>query len=585
MPPDQHDYPSVECLFAAMVTAIEAIHQNEDGTCNFLHPASAFLINTEKDTLHYGEMLQAADRPNFVEAMQKEVTGLTDILEVVPRSSLPHDAKPLPAVWAFHRKRNPDWSISKWKARLNAHGGRQQHGVNYWETYAPVVNWSTVRLVIILSLLNGFHSRQVDFIQAYMQAPLECPIYIEVPAGYGVQDGKLHFVGENHKATDRQFALRLRRNIYGLKQAGRSWYMHLQDVLSTMNFRQSKVDKCLFIRADCMLLLYVDDCLIFSPSKTVLDSVIQALGAKFRITIEDEVTTYLGLEVSRNSEGTLVVRQPGLIDKVITICGLEQESNQHNTPANTILQPSMPTDDTRQFTWSYRQVIGMLNYIAASTRPDISFAMHQCARFSTNPNRIHELAVKRIVRYLKGTRDKGYILRPNGTHTIDCYVDADFAGAWTTETSSDPTSVKSRSGYVITYASCPILWSSKLQTEIALSTTEAEYISLSQAMRDLIPLRTIFQELSKICQIPSSQINTHSTVFEDNKGCVDLIAAPTMRPRSRHIAIKYHHFREHVRRGHIRIHWISTDKQLADIFTKPLVPSKFTHLRTQLLGW
>jgi hypothetical protein len=182
--------------------------------------------------------------------------------------------------------------------------------------------------------------------------------------------------------------------------------------------------------------------------------------------------------------------------------------------------------------------------------------VHQCARFSTNPSCIHDLAVKRIVRYLKGTRDKGYILCPNGTHTIDCYVDADFAGAWTTETSSDPTSVKSRSGYIITYASCPILWSSKLQTENALSMTEAEYISLSQAMRDLIPLQTIFQELSKICQIPSSQINTHSTVFEDNKGCVDLIVAPTIRPRSRHIAIKYHHFREHVRRGHIRIQWI-----------------------------
>jgi hypothetical protein len=309
------------------------------------------------------------------------------------------------------------------------------------------------------------------------------------------------------------------------------------------------------------------------------------LGTKIKITVEDTVTTYLGLDVSQNEEGNILVRQPGLIDKVIALCGLEQESNQHHIPADTILQPNLSGDGDRQFTWSYRQIIGMLNYIAASTRPDISFAVHQCARFSTNPKRSHKLAVKRIVHYLKGTRDKGYILQPNGTHTIDCYVDADFAGAWTLDSSTDPGSVKSRSGYIITYASCPVLWSSKLQTEIALSTMEAEYISLSQALRDLIPLRTIFKELSNICRIPSSQVNTHSTVFEDNKGCIDLITAPTMRPRSRHIAIKYHHFREYERQGHIKIQWISTDQQLADIFTKPLVASKFKGLQKRLLGW
>jgi hypothetical protein len=150
---------------------------------------------------------------------------------------------------------------------------------------------------------------------------------------------------------------------------------------------------------------------------------------------------------------------------------------------------------------------------------------------------------------------------------------------------SEPTSVKSSTGYIITFASCPVLWSSKLQSEIALSTTEAEYISLSQAMRDLIPMRTILQETSTFFGYDVQQATTHSTVFEDNKGCVDLIAAPTMRPQSRHIAIKYHHFREHVRRGHIRIRWISTDHQIADIFTKPLPAPKFMILRKQLLGW
>ncbi len=176
-------------------------------------------------------------------------------------------------------------------------------------------------------------------------------------------------------------------------------------------------------------------------------------------------------------------------------------------------------------------------------------------------------------------------LSQNGSDTIDCYMDADFAGAWTYDTSEDPSSVKSRSGYVITFAGCPILWSSKLQSEVALSTTEAEYISLSTSLRDLIPMHTIIHELHSICQISITSANTHSTVFEDNKGCIDLIAAPTMHPRTRHIAIKYHHFWEHVRSGQIRIKWISTDDQLADIFTKPLPLQKYTTLRNRLLGW
>jgi hypothetical protein len=124
-----------------------------------------------------------------------------------------------------------------------------------------------------------------------------------------------------------------------------------------------------------------------------------------------------------------------------------------------------------------------------------------------------------------------------------------------------------------------------IQSEIALSTTKAEYISLSQSLRDLIPLQTILHELSQVCNITPQEATTHSTVFEDNKGCVDLIAAPTMRPHSCHISIKYHHFREHVHAGHIRIKWISTQDQLADIFTKPLPLSKFVGLRQTLLGW
>jgi hypothetical protein len=222
----------------------------------------------------------------------------------------------------------------------------------------------------------------------------------------------------------------------------------------------------------------------------------------------------------------------------------------------------------------------MLNYFATSTRPDIAFAIHQCARFTTNPRRIHEIAIRRIVRYLKGTSTKGIILKRSSLFNLDCFVDADFAGTWTISTSDLPSSVKSRTGYVITFASCPVLWSSKLQTEVALSTAEAEYIALSQATRDLIPMRGLLHELSAATKLIVGSTVAYSTIFEDNKGCVELATAPKMRPRTRHIALKYHHFHSHVENGNISISWID-----ADIFTKPLAASSFTPLHQALLGW
>jgi hypothetical protein len=127
----------------------------------------------------------------------------------------------------------------------------------------------------------------------------------------------------------------------------------------------------------------------------------------------------------------------------------------------------------------------MLNYLASSTPPDITFAIHQCARYCTNPKRLYELAVHCIVHY----HNKGYILHPTKSSlNLDCYVDTDYSRLWTLPTSSDTISVKSRTGYMLTFASYPLLWSSKLQSKVALSTAEAEYIALSQATRDIIPL-------------------------------------------------------------------------------------------------
>jgi hypothetical protein len=157
-------------------------------------------------------------------------------------------------------------------------------------------------------------------------------------------------------------------------------------------------------------------------------------------------------------------------------------------------------------------IVGMLTYLSMSSRPDIAFGVYQCARFSTCPMHIHEIAIHCICCYLQATPNKGYILQPTPNHhNLDCYVDADFAGLWTEASSSESTSVKSRTSFVILFANCPVLWVSKLQTEVALSTIEAEYISLSQAMRDLIPMQALLTELTTLTCLTFDMTTTYST--------------------------------------------------------------------------
>ena len=212
------------------------------------------------------------------------------------------------------------------------------------------------------------------------------------------------------------------------------------------------------------------------------------------------------------------------------------------------------------------------------------FYMTICLRISLL-TAYHETAMKRIGRYLLGTADKGIILQPDRNKNVECYVDADFAGNWNKAEAEDAVNMLSRTGYVIQFMGCPILWVSKLQTEIALSTTEAEYIALSQTMRDVIPLMTIIEELSEALNIKKEKPKMFCTVFEDNNGALKLAKTPRMRPRTKHISLKYHHFKQHVKDNKIKIAAIDTKVQIADIFIKPLPRLQFESLTTIFLGW
>ena len=229
----------------------------------------------------------------------------------------------------------------------------------------------------------------------------------------------------------------------------------------------------------------------------------------------------------------------------------------------------------------------MLNYLVNCSQPDLAYSVHQCARLYIEPRQSHEQAVKKIIRYLlylKRINQLGVNYVPDESKSLEVFVDVSFAGEWNKHWSDEPTSVMSRTGYVIKYANCPIICFSKLQTEIALSKTESKYIAFSQAMRDAIRMIGLLEELQKVMPYSQSTPTLHCKSYEDNRRCIDLINSPRLWPRTKHIVLKYHHFREHVKSKTISVEYIETGDQIADIFTKALAAPQFLKLRSLLTG-
>ena len=194
------------------------------------------------------------------------------------------------------------------------------------------------------------------------------------------------------------------------------------------------------------------------------------------------------IKVEKTADGTITMTQPAPMQRILQVLDLSGDNvKMHDTPANTVLFKNKESNQRTQ-DWNYRSVVRMMMFVVTLTRPDIAFAVHQCAKFNSNPRKCHEETMEQIGRYLRRTHDKGLILKPNDSQQLNCYVYADFAGAYCHQTLHLASSVLSRTGYVLTFSGCPISWVSKMQTKIVLSTTKAEYIALSQSMGDLIPI-------------------------------------------------------------------------------------------------
>jgi hypothetical protein len=465
------------------------------------HILQAKMKKSDPDNPTWTQAMNSPDADKWWDACEIEMDTLENDLKawkLVPREE---GMNVLPSTWAFKLKRYPDGTVKKFKARLCVRGDCQEEGVDFWETWSPVVQWSTVRTMMMLSTKLGLESAQADITGAFVHADLEPgeKIYVHQPQGF--RRGKNLVLSPN-------------KSVYGLRQAPRYFFQHLKERLEKCGLKQSPKDPCLSVGTSVIAVVYVDDILFYSCSQDEITKVVADLRDKHQIAIrlEGDAEGFLGVDIKKLGDGSrLLLTQTGLTKRIVEALGLcSSNSTAIGTPAETSPLPKDVDGEEATKSFNYAAVVGMLLYLSGHNRPDIAFAVHQCARYTFNPTRKHELALIRIGRYLKGTMDKGLILSPTDSPTIDCYPDADFAGLYGHEDSQDPHCVRSRTGYVILAFGCPVLWRSLLQTTISLSTMESEYCALSQACKDLFPIVELGQELAKSVCLQSKFTRTTS---------------------------------------------------------------------------
>ena len=531
-----------------------------------LDPDDLFLNHVElyaESTAHgeprsFDEALRSPDREKWMDATAEEYASLKemDVWEPVPR---PEGRKVIGCKWVYKLKLKADGSIARYKARLVAKGYSQIGGIDYTDTHAPVTHLETVRLLMALAVQKDWEIRQVDVKTAYLYGELEEEIYMDAPEGYPLPDGMVY---------------RLKKAVYGLKQAGRTWYIKLKEVLTKFGMTQLATDPNCYVvhkvidgkRLTLIIPVYVDD-LIPIGDKRLTDEFEAYIGKYFQVSLLGDANHFLGIRVQRDRvKGTLALDQIKYVDTLLKEYEDAHEGKVASNPLPDDNKLKVNTETTCEpiYRTLYQQNVGELMYLMLGTRPDLAFAVGKLARFSQNPSADHFAALIRIFEFLNGTRESYLIFRKldetHEIHGLEGFADSDYAG--------DNTDSKSTYGYGFFMGGACFSWKSKLQPNIAFSVAEAEYYSMFFAGRQGLWVRNFFEQIGFPLPGPL-------TVWSDSQAAIKIAGGHSFHEASKHFRVKAHGIREWMQRNWIHIPHVDGEENLADGFTKPLPPSKF----------
>ncbi|KAK3038369.1 hypothetical protein RJ639_030269 [Escallonia herrerae] len=497
---------------------------------------------------------QAVKHAHWKDAMAKEISALeaNNTWTLMP---LPSGKRAIDSKWVYKVKFHPDGTVERYKARLVAKGYTQIEGLDFHETFAPVAKLVTVRCLLAIASIKKWELHQLDVNNAFLHGDLEEEVYMKIPQGFSKQ-------GENR-------VCRLQKSLYGLRQASRNWYHKFTQSLLVVGFIQSQSDHSLFTFARkgsfLAVLIYVDDVIVTGTDSAKISWLKHYLDTKFHIKDLGKLKYFLGIEVARSSDGIVLSQRKYVLD-ILTECGLTgcKPSSSPMAEQNQLdLNSGELCDDPGQ----YRRLIGRLLYLTI-TRPDISYVVHILSQFMHKPRRPHYDAAIHVLRYLKNSPGQGILLSSNSSLSLRAYCDADWAGC--------PTTRKSTTGYIVFLGSSPISWRSKKQSIVSRSTAEAEYRAMATTASEIIWLLRLLSDLGVSYQNPVS-------LFCDNQAALHIVANPVFHERTKHIEIDCHFVRHHTQSKALLPRPISSQYQLADIFTKALGQERF-HILLGKLG-
>ena len=480
---------------------------------------------------------------------------------------LPNGARVIRCKWVYKRKEDDKGNV-RYKARLVACGCQQVKYENYDETFCAVSRPETFRFLCAWATQNDWEMLHMDVDTAFLYSDIHDTVFMKQPPMF-MEPGQEDLV------------CALDHGLYGLKQSNREWSVKLESTVAEFGFRPASSDPCLYIRnvdgPMVLMLVYVDDIILFGKCKEQLLPVKAFLQSKFKMKDLGALSWYLGMSVERDmAAGITVLHQRKFTEDILAKYGF-QDCKPQSTPSNgTVLTGDFHyVDDAHREVerqnvaalakeLPYRHVVGSLQYLVHNTRPDIAFAVGQVSKFCEQPNSTHYVALKRILRYLKGTCDSGLVYKRGEDPHVIGYSDADYAGDLETR--------RSRSGYAFFLGESLFSWKSKLQENVCKSSTEAEYVALNHCADEGLWIRKLVADIGETHQLmPGSSSNKGLVqILEDNQGAIKLSKNPINHSRIKWLDVKYHFIRQLVNSNEASVQYCPSAENKADIFTKGL---------------
>ena len=540
--------------------AIDSSEFDADVLQNCLYGASTVPVDTGPFT--YKQMLDQDDREEWVKHMTEELDAFHSMgtFEICKRKP---GMRTLGTKWVGVRKIDVHGKEKRKRARLTAKGFSQRPGFDYLSTYAPTIGFVTLRVILVLALALGCILTTIDISKAFLHGDMDVEVYIDLPKGYQYSE---HLKSLNPKED----VLLLKKSVYGTKQAAACWFKKISGVLVREGFTQAKCDPCFFYRWDngvpFFIAMYVDDLCLMTPSADVRNRLVQKLSKQYDLRDEGELDVFLNIQFQRLGTHRVKLSQSHYIDKMLTKFGME-DCNPVKHPISEPLHQDLEGELADESL--YRAIVGSAMYLMVCTRPDIAYALSALSRYLVKPRKSHMQAAKRLLRYLKYSRNRGLMVDITDNLDINGYCDASHGDC--------KDSRKSTAGWFMRLGNNVIAWKAKKQTYVARSTFEAEYGAMSDLVHNILYLQHVKREAR-------TKVNAPSKINVDNNGAVLTANQNKITHRNKTVAIHFYHVRDSVEKGEVQVIHVSTDNNPADLLTKPLTGVKFVKFSRIILN-